>query len=98
MSEITKEQVQHIAKLARLEFSDAEQEKMAKELGSIFTYVEKLKEVDTTGVEPTAQVTGLANVFRKDVLGEQLGRPADLIAAAPDHQGEFVKVKEVFTK
>ncbi len=98
MPTITKEQVEHIAKLARISLSEEQKETMTKELGAILTYVEKLKEVDTTGVEPTAQVTGLQNVFRKDEVGEQLANPADLIAAAPDRQGEFVKVKEVFQK
>ena len=98
MSTITKEQVDHIAKLARLKLTDAQEEQMAKEMGSILSYIEKLNEVDTTGVEPTAQVTGLLNVFRNDVFGEQLGNPGDLIAAAPDHEGRYVKVKEVFEK
>ena len=95
---ITKEQVQHIAKLARLQLTVVQQEQMTKEMGSILTYIEKLNEVDTTGVEPTAQVTGLVNVFRKDVAAEQLGNPADLISTAPEHEGRFVKVKEVFKK
>ncbi len=99
MSSITKEQVDHIAKLARLKLTDAEEEKMAKELGAIFGYIEKLKEVDTTGVQPTAQVTGLENVLRKDEPNNWWqGNPHDLVEAAPEHEGSFVKVKEVFTK
>ena len=99
MSSITKEQVEHIAKLARLSFSDAEKEKLAKELGAILGYVEKLKEVDTTGIEPTAQVTGLENVLRKDEAIQWWdGNPFDLVEAAPDHEGKFVKVKEIFKK
>lgn len=96
MSTITKEQVEHIAKLARISLTEAEKEKMTKELGAILGYVEKLKEVNTEGIEPTAQVTGLENVYRKDEVGEQLGNPADLVAAAPMREGEFVKVKGVF--
>ncbi|MEK7616148.1 MAG: Asp-tRNA(Asn)/Glu-tRNA(Gln) amidotransferase subunit GatC [Patescibacteria group bacterium] len=99
MSTITKEQVEHIAKLARLEFDDAQKEKMTKELGQILTYVEKLKEVNTEGVEPTAQVTGLEDVFRKDeAVPWWDGNPMDLVEAAPEHEGRFVKVKEVFKK
>ena len=97
MSTITKSQVQHIAKLARLSLTDAEQETMTKEMGSILTYVEKLKEVDTTGVEPTAQVTGLHNVFRKDSAEPWWdGNPMDLVEAGSQHEGRFVKVKAVF--
>ena len=97
MAEITKQQVEHIARLARLELNEAEKENMTKELGQILTYVEKLQEVNTEGIEPTAQVTGLENVFRKDEVGEQLGNPADLVAAAPEHERGFVKVKGVFS-
>ena len=87
MSTITTEQVEHIAKLARIRLTEEEKEKMTKELGAILTYVEKLNEIDTTGVEPTAQVTGLESVFRKDD-GE--GRiKADLIKG-------YLKVKAVF--
>ena len=94
MAEITKEQIDHIAKLARLRMTDAEEVVMAEELGAILTYVEKLKEVNTDGVEPTAQITGLGNVFRKDEEREQIGaEAADLIAQAPKREGEFVKVK-----
>ncbi|MDD5623256.1 MAG: Asp-tRNA(Asn)/Glu-tRNA(Gln) amidotransferase subunit GatC [Candidatus Peribacteraceae bacterium] len=76
-------QVRHIAKLARLEISDAEVEKYARELSAILDYVEKLKEVKTEGVEPTAQVTGQANVFRSDVI-EDKGITTDaLLATSP---------------
>lgn len=99
MSDITKEQVDHIARLARIKLTDQEEEKMAKEMGMILSYIEKLKEVDTTGVEPTAQVTGLHNVFRKDEAAPWWeGNPMDLVEAAPDHEGRHIKVKEVFEK
>ena len=97
MSDITKEQVEHIAKLARIELTDEQKETMTKELGQILTYVEKLKEVNTDGVQPTAQVTGLEDVFRKDEATKWWeGNPIDLIEVAPDHEDRLVKVKEVF--
>ena len=68
MTALTPAQVRHIAKLARLKLSDAEVEKFSKELTSILQYIEKLNEVDTSNVEPTAQVTGLTNVFREDTI------------------------------
>lgn len=63
---ITPEQVRHIAKLARLGLTDKDVEKFAPQLSNIFTYIEKLNEVDVSKVEPTSQVTGLKNVMRKD--------------------------------
>ena len=99
MPTITKEQIEHIAKLARIELGDAEKERMTKQLGDILLYIGKLKEVDTTGVEPTAQVTGLEDVFRKDDATPWWeGNPIDLVEAAPEHEDRFVKVKGVFEK
>jgi len=87
MLTITKEEVEHIAKLARIRLSEDEKEKMTSELGAILAYVSKLNEIDTTGVEPTAQVTGLENVFRKDTPEGRI--EADLIKG-------HLKVKAVF--
>lgn len=75
-------QVRHIAKLARLSISDAEVEKYSRELSSILDYIEKLKEVKTEGVEPTAQVTGQSNVFRDDVITPQGPTTAELLATS----------------
>jgi aspartyl-tRNA(Asn)/glutamyl-tRNA(Gln) amidotransferase subunit C len=60
--------VRHIAKLARLRLTDSEVEKLAPQLSSILNYFEKLNEVDTEGIEPTAQVGGLRNRFREDEI------------------------------
>ena len=78
MTALTPAQVRHIAKLARIEIEDNEVEKYAKELSAILEYVEQLKEVDTKGVEPTAQVTGQENVFRPDVI-EDKGSTTDAL-------------------
>lgn len=96
---ITKADVEHIAKLARIEVKEEDKEKLAQELGAILDYVAKLNEVDTEGVEPTAQVTGLENVFRPDQPRDyQL--PATsyqlLIGAMPAKEGRHLKVKSVF--
>ena len=89
--------VSHIAKLARLGLSQGEEKKFAKDLGAILEFIDKLKEVDVEGVEPTAQVTGLANITRPD---ESLKRPQDsrerLLANAPDRKGNCIKVKGIF--
>lgn len=92
MTSLTSAQVAHIAKLARLRLKPAEQEKMAKELSSILQYIDILSEVKTDTVEPTAQVTGLTNVFRPDTVIPSIAPPDALLACSPlpitDHQIE----------
>ena len=63
-----KDEVLHVAKLARIGMSDEEAGKFAPELSKILDYVEQLNEVDTEGVKETAIVTGTSNVLRKDVV------------------------------
>ena len=62
----TADDVKKLADLARIDFSDEEIAKLGQELDAIVHYVEQLSEVDTDGVEPVAQVTGLVNVVRQD--------------------------------
>jgi len=83
MAKLTPAQVRHIAKLARLKIEDAEVEKFATELTSILDYVDMLQEVDTEGVEPTAQVTGLHNVFREDAVRAGGAAPDALLETSP---------------
>ncbi|PIR49097.1 Asp-tRNA(Asn)/Glu-tRNA(Gln) amidotransferase GatCAB subunit C [Candidatus Peregrinibacteria bacterium CG10_big_fil_rev_8_21_14_0_10_55_24] len=75
--------VRHIAKLARLTLSDAQVTKFAKELTSILDYVDVLKEVDTSAVEPTAQVTGACNVLREDAVEPSSAERAALLSTSP---------------
>ncbi|MFH0840493.1 MAG: Asp-tRNA(Asn)/Glu-tRNA(Gln) amidotransferase subunit GatC [bacterium] len=63
---IKKEEIKHVADLAKLEINDEEAEKYSKELSKVVDYVDQLKEVDTEGVEPTAQVAGMVNQTRND--------------------------------
>ena len=63
---LKKQEVQHIADLARLELSDDELGIYGNQLSNILGYIEQLQEVDTTGIEPTAQITGLENSWRED--------------------------------
>lgn len=95
---LTKDQVKHVARLARLGLSEAEIEKFQTQLSGILDYVEQLNEVRTDGVLPTAQVTGLLNVMREDkVLSEKLADPAELLKCSrlPIEKNQ-VKVKNVF--
>ena len=67
---ITKKEVEHIAKLARLGLADKEIEKYRKELSSILDYIERLKEVDIKNVEPTSHPVRVDNVMREDKVRE----------------------------
>lgn len=65
---ISREDVQHVSRLARLELSEDEVEKFTDQLGKILEYISKLNELDTEGVPPTAHVLDITNVFRDDVV------------------------------
>ena len=95
---LSKEDVQHIASLARIRLSDAELESFQKDLGITLDFVGRLNEVDTADTAPTSQVTGLANVYREDeASGEGVGcEPEALLLQAPERDGNHVKVKAVF--
>jgi aspartyl-tRNA(Asn)/glutamyl-tRNA(Gln) amidotransferase subunit C len=80
---IDRDQVLHVAKLARLELSDDEVERMAGELSKILEHVEHMTELDLEGVEPTSHAVQLENVLREDVPRPSLPRERAL-ASAPD--------------
>lgn len=90
MATLTADQVRHIAKLARLELTDAEVEKFATDLTSILQYVDRLTEVNTEGVEPLKNATGITNNWREDKVGEGQATPDALLECSPlpivDHQ------------
>jgi len=92
--EITKQEVEKVAKLARLEITEAEKEAFAKQLSQILTHVEKLKQYDTKGIEPTATVLGQMNVFRDDIIRPSL--PVDkALANAPEHEAKRFLVPKI---
>ncbi|MBI4253243.1 Asp-tRNA(Asn)/Glu-tRNA(Gln) amidotransferase subunit GatC [Candidatus Uhrbacteria bacterium] len=94
---LTKQDIEHIARLARLELSEEEKERFSSQLSSILDYVGQLSEVDTKGVEYHYHVEGLFNVMAPDEIGAtgQTARDA-LLAAMPDRTGDLLKVKSVF--
>ena len=96
MPNISTNDVDHIAKLARIKLTEAEKEKMAKEMASILEYVAKLNEVDTDNVPPTAQVTGLMNVFREDKPVTRESNAEAMLVQAPERSGDYVKVQGIF--
>ncbi len=92
---LSKQEVEHIAKLARIELTSEEEEKFSKELSSILDYVGQLNELDTTKVKPTARVTKEVNVWREDKIQECQISADDLLKNAPELQDNYIKVKAV---
>ena len=93
---LTKKDVQHIANLARLDLTDKELKLYGSQLSDILNYISQLQEVDTTDIEPTAQVTGLENVFREDEVEEWDKKESQTaIEQAPELKDGQVKVKRV---
>ena len=76
--------IEHVAKLARLKLTDAEKKRFSNQMGTIIKYIEKLNELDTKNVEPTAHVLGLENVFRNDIATNPL-TDQDPINDSPAH-------------
>jgi len=91
---ITIKDVEHVAKLARLELTEEEKEKFTHQLGDVLAHVEKMNEVDTTGVEPMNHPIDFYNVTRDDVKIYENTRE-ELMQNAPDVEGEFFKVPKI---
>jgi len=91
---ISKQDVEHVAKLARLEITETEKDAFSQQLSSILTYVEKLKTLNTKGVEPTATVVEQVNVFREDKARPSLPLEKAL-ANAPEQSGGFFVVPKI---
>lgn len=87
-------EVEHVARLARLELSDEEKERFTHQLNDILQYVEKLKELNTEGVEPTAHAIPLQNIFREDQVRPSMDREA-VLSNAPDREDVFFKVPQI---
>lgn len=91
---ITIKDVEHVAKLARLELSEDEKVKFSKQLGDILKYVEQMNEVDTTDVEPMSHAIPVVNVMREDaVVSEQTKE--ELMANAPSKEDGFFRVPKI---
>ena len=91
---LEREEVQHVARLARLHLSDEELERMREQLDAILAYIDKLRELDVEGVEPTSHAVPLVDVMRDDALAPCLPQEAAL-ANAPDRDGEFFRVPRI---
>jgi aspartyl-tRNA(Asn)/glutamyl-tRNA(Gln) amidotransferase subunit C len=91
---LSREEVQHIARLARLGMTETELERFREQLSNILENFEILQQVDTSDVPPTAQAIPLQNVVRDDKVAPSLP-PDDVLANAPQKEGELFRVKAV---
>ena len=91
---LTREEVLHIAKLARLGVSEDDVIRFQEQLSHILDNFATLQKVDTTGILPTAQPNPLQNVLKEDLVSDSLA-PDDVLANAPRREGEFFRVKAV---
>lgn len=91
---ITKEQIQHIAVLSRLNLSEEEKDLFGSQLSSILDYMDQLNGLDTRETEPTSHVLSLSNVMRDDILTSSLpGEEA--LKNAPSHSQNFYRVPRI---
>ena len=91
---ITSEEVEHVARLARLELTDEQEQMFQRQLSDILTYFDKLSELDTSQVAPMSHAVQLVNVFRQDRIAESI--PArEALANAPASQDGFFRVPKV---
>ena len=92
---ISKDEVEHVARLARLDLDEAAIEKFAGQIGDILDYVDALNRVDTAGVVPTSHAISLTNAFREDEVRDHLPREQALANAPEQEDGTFVVPKVI---
>lgn len=95
MTQISRDDVLHLAKLSNLQLNDSEIEGLTIDIGNILHYVEQLNQLNTDGVEPTYQVTGLSNVWRDDKEINYGVTREELLERAPETTDSQVKVPKV---
>ncbi len=91
---VSLEDVRHLTELSQIRLNKTELTSLASDIDRIVGYIDQLDELDTAGVEPTFQLTGLENVWRTDEVKPQLER-RELLQLAPDSEDGQVKVPKV---
>lgn len=91
---ITIQDVEHVAKLARLDLTEEEKVKFSKQLGDVLKYVEQMNEVDTSNVEPLSLVVDFNNVMREDEIHYDCSKE-ELMMNAPEEENGFFKVPKI---
>lgn len=95
MTNISTDDVYHLAQLSSLQLNNTEAEALRVDLENILGYIEQLSELNTEGVEPTYQVTDLQNVWRDDVVDDYGVSRSDLLNLAPEAEKNQIKVPKV---
>jgi aspartyl-tRNA(Asn)/glutamyl-tRNA(Gln) amidotransferase subunit C len=95
IQKIGSEEVRHVARLARLEFSDQDVERLTGQINSILNYMDKLNELDTSGVTPMTHAIRLQNAFRDDAVHPSLERERALVNAPATDGVHFVVPKVI---
>ena len=95
MTQISRDEVLHLARLSSLDLDDAEIDGLKIDISNILGYVEQLNKIDTNGIEPTYQVTGLENVWRDDKIIDYGISRETLLDLAPESANNQIKVPKV---
>lgn len=95
MAKITSEDVLKLARLSKLTLTESELIEFTAEISQIMHYIDQLSEVDVTGLQPTAQVTGLTNVTRDDEILDYKITNKDLLKNLPARKDNYIKVKRI---
>lgn len=95
--QVNEELVDRIATLAKLEFNGEEKKEIVSDLNRIISFVEKLNELDTTGVEPLVYMTDETNVLREDIAQKNISKE-EALKNSPDHDSDFFRVAKVLDK
>ena len=91
---ISREDVEHVARLARLQLGEEELERIREQLSGVLSYIDKLRALDTASVEPTSHAVPLVNVMRDEAVEPCLPREA-MLANAPEVEGAFFRVPRI---
>ena len=99
MAKLTKSEVEHVARLAKLQLSEKEKEKYLKQLSKVVEFVGELSEIETSKLEPTSQTTGLENVYRTDqIKPHQVLRQEDALSGAKNVHNGYFTVEAILNK
>ncbi|MEM3561849.1 MAG: Asp-tRNA(Asn)/Glu-tRNA(Gln) amidotransferase subunit GatC [Candidatus Jordarchaeaceae archaeon] len=93
-STITKEQVEHVAWLARIELTEEEKQAFTKQLNEVLDYFKKINEIDTSNIEPTYHIINLVNVLREDKVEPSLSKE-DALRNASQKEDSFIKAPKI---
>ena len=97
MSKVDDTTVDKIAELARLEFNSEDKESIKKDLSKILSYIDKLNEIDTEGVEPLIHISDEYNILREDAVEETISQE-EALKNAPDKNSDYIKIPKVLDK